>query len=962
VPRWGPAATAGDARASGARMEFKLNLEPHGQQHRTVETDAMLDRMRAMSAARGGLARVRAASAGAGGALQKAKFRAAEAGRNNIARVRRFEEKWNGWLKTQNTNYWLLISNVLYISVTLVALILSLLVMNEHVGDFRRNEYTLHERGSDGKPIAYKPCGMPTPDSMYLLQAIGALPAAGFDGASLEPDYKNWMQSVDRALCARLIPGQESPVYYEDISQCENEGLYSDYGHEHTEELLAFGYLMDDETVTPTVEDIEGDTVSVKFDLFEERACLESRVASTLTTPAKEVLYSKQQRQSYGDLKTRVGRAYIAAMPAFARYQKEREGCQAAVGFKDPFDDLCKHSCHLRKELKAAAADQHIMYDTAQGGLPEGTTFTKQLYRLMALSLAGYYDRYFNEGMCFRNSVQPNGERLDAIQFCGEAMAPNPVGDDESSTNKEAVTEYSVQNTKVSNSEQCGSADHLPPPPAPPMHRNDANVANDKLSSQVCAATLQYGLFEQGRLFGVPDILSPFVVDTRADRGLHFLAKWIYNAMYVNPMKKAGDILSDPKSKLEMYIAYRLSSTSIWCILVANVAGYMLVRSLAPFGVYILKMAGVKTNVPKTSIPGMEPEFEPIVLVRPQLGWPLYLAQITNLLLIYWIFFIDPAVQSHYYITTECDDWAGLGVHVPSGAYVTNWGKRRYARFGEHVIGILLVFTFLFVVFQQIIGRSMVSPAVRKAGTTVTLGSTSRLDKVALIMIAFALIIQILFITQSIVSGDDWYEAIKASDNDNATLFTFSKDALMSVWAAFWTSASIAWYRQKWAVDKLPMPFQLGWIAGSLLLLWMPVFHSAAYLSDEIDVAFTNGKGTEDTPRLIIYIFIYAFSGFWTGLLAIRLKAVWDAIPKRVGRKVGNVNNIQAEKFKIRQLIKRAKSAAAEQQDLNKYDWIAQTGSSAATFNVQGMTVPTATVPMQPGRKEDAVYMPLLPR
>ena len=295
-------------------MEFKLNLEPHGQQHRTVETDAMLNRMRAMSAARGGLARVRAASAGAGGALQKAKFRAAEAGRNNIARVRRFEEKWNGWLKTQNTNYWLLISNVLYISVALVALILSLLVMNEHVGDFRRNEYTLHERGSDGKPIAYKPCGMPTPDSMYLLQAIGALPAAGFDGASLEPDYKNWMQSVDRALCARLIPGQESPVYYEDISQCENEGLYSDYGHEHTEELLAFGYLMDDETITPTVEDIEGDTVSVKFDLFEERACLESRVASTLTTPAKEVLYSKQQRQSYGDLKTRVGRAYIAAM------------------------------------------------------------------------------------------------------------------------------------------------------------------------------------------------------------------------------------------------------------------------------------------------------------------------------------------------------------------------------------------------------------------------------------------------------------------------------------------------------------------------------------------------------------------------------------------------------------------------------------------------------------------------
>jgi len=940
-------------------MEFKLNLQPHGQ-HQTVETGAMIDRARA-------IARVRAASAGAGSAFDKAMVSASAAGRNNIARVKAFEAKWNGWLKTQNTNFWLLISNVLYIAVSLTTLILALLVMNEHVGDFRRNEYTLHDTGSDGKPIPYRPCGMPTPDSMYLLQAIGALPAAGVDGAALEPDYKKWMQSVDRALCARLIPGQENPLYYDDQAQCENPGLYNDYGVEHAEELLALGYLMDDDTITPTVDDIgDASLLEAKFDLFEERACLENRVGSTLTTPAKELFYSKQQRESYGDLKTRVARAYLAAMPAFARYQQERQGCQVGQDLKDPFDNLCKHSCHLRKELRAASQDQHIMYDTAQGGLTDGTTFTKQLYRLLALSLAGYYDRYFNEGLCFRNPVQQDGHRLEAMAFCGEGMASNPVGNVESNTNKVAVGEYSEQDTKISENGQCGNTGHHPPPPAPPIHRNDANVPNDKLSSQVCAATLQYGLFEHGRLFGIPDIFGPFVVDTRADRGLHFIAKWIYNAMYVNPMKKAGDILSDPKSKLEMYIAYRLSSTSIWVILVANVAGYMLIRAAAPFGVYILKMVGIRTNVPKSTIPGQEPEFEEIVLVRPQLGWPLYLAQFTNLLVIYWIFFIDPAVQSHYYITTECDDWAGLGVHVPSGAYVTNWGKRRFGRFGEHVIGILLAFTFVFVIFQQVIGRAMLSPSVRKSGTDIKLGTTARLDRVALIMIAFALVIQILFIAQSWVSGDEWYQGVKASDNSHATLFTFSKDALMSVWAALYTSASIAWYRQKWAVDKLPMPFQLGWMAGSVLLLWMPVFHQAAYLHDEIDVAFTNGKGTEDTPRLIICILIYAFSGIWTALLAVRLKAVWDAIPKRVGRKVGGANALNTEKSKIRQLIKRAKSAAAEQQNMNKYDWLTQLGTSANTFDVQGMKVPPATVPVHPtqtGRsKDDAVYMPLLPR
>ena len=49
-------------------MEFKLNLEPHGQ-HQMVDTGAMIDRARAM-------ARVRAASAGAGSAFDRAMVKA----------------------------------------------------------------------------------------------------------------------------------------------------------------------------------------------------------------------------------------------------------------------------------------------------------------------------------------------------------------------------------------------------------------------------------------------------------------------------------------------------------------------------------------------------------------------------------------------------------------------------------------------------------------------------------------------------------------------------------------------------------------------------------------------------------------------------------------------------------------------------------------------------------------------
>ena len=233
---------------------------------------------------------------------------------------------------------------------------------------------------------------------------------------------------------------------------------------------------------------------------------------------------------------------------------------------------------------------------------------------------------------------------------------------------------------------------------------------HDKLSAQVCAATLQYGLFEQGRLFGIPDVIAPFVIDNRVDRSLHFIGEWIYDAMYVTPTKKAGDILADPKSKLEMYIAYRLSSTSIWAILVANVAGYMMVRALAPTAVYILKFVGVTSNKRKSGdgrrftsrssccghnwvarVPGA---------VRQPAGHLLDLVDRPG----------DAVALLHH---DRVRGLAGLGVQVPSGAFGTTWGKRRYARFGEHLIGILLVLTFLFVLFSSVMGRALVDPLLR---------------------------------------------------------------------------------------------------------------------------------------------------------------------------------------------------------------------------------------------------------
>ena len=89
---------------------------------------------------------------------------------------------------------------------------------------------------------------------------------------------------------------------------------------------------------------------------------------------------------------------------------------------------------------------------------------------------------------------------------------------------------------------------------------------------------------EQGRLFGIPDVIMPFVVDNRVHRSFHFVAWVLYTLLYTDPEKDGGLTFADPKAKLELYIAYRLASSSIWAIIVANIAGFMMVRALVRSG------------------------------------------------------------------------------------------------------------------------------------------------------------------------------------------------------------------------------------------------------------------------------------------------------------------------------------------------------------------------------------------
>ena len=843
-----------------------------------------------------------------------------------------FKNRWHDWIFSSPPNIPLIVSNLVYVAVTLTALILTILVMEEHASDFRKNSLREFRDPSQVNEMLH-PCGMPTPDAKYLLQAIGAVGDSGGYDLFPEPSYKTWMQKIDRSLCSKLVPGADTHPDFPPAADCTG---HSDYGVDYVEELLTLGFLMDDDAITPDAEDYQdASKIEIKKTLLDGLACIHDKHSSE---DDRNTFYSKTQYDAYGDLKTRVARAYVAAMPAFSRYEKERLACQDyTTGKFDPFDTNCRHACHIKRELKSAAADQFSMYRSADAEQLHATVpFAKQLYRLLALSLAGYVDRLHNDGACFRNGMGSKGE-MNALDFCAEAMDENPgLAAEQGKTQKEAFTIFTETNEALSEKHQCKDAAVSPPPPAPPAFRAEVETlgTNDRIGPAVCAATLEYGLIDQGRLFGIPDVINPFVTDNHPRQGWRFFSRWIIDWLYYNPSDNGALVFADPKARLELYVGYRLASSSIWAILVCNCAGFWLARAAVPLFVAFLKAIGVRSNVHYVKrVNGVEQvlkEYKPIELYRPPPHFLVNAALVVTGFTVAGMLLLNPASNIHYYVSTDCTDWSGLGVHVPSGAWTSSWGRRRFERFGEYIIAFLLFITILTWMFQKFIGRALVSEVKKDAATDMEPGVTVRSKVVPFFLLGFAVLVQLFFSLQAGYAGGDWLEAAKGdsiADKNHDPVDTLAKDVLMAVWAAFWNAFAIGFYRQKWCIQMLPSLYQYAWMIACVLLVWVPTIQAYALLSDEVDDAFRDGNGSPDKGRRNRYIGIYVVSAVWTGLLIFRLLEVYKALAAKEKEFLDDESVADAKDAAIQNL---AAAEAADEAIDDAADWLTVSGPTGA--------------------------------
>ena len=331
-------------------------------------------------------------------------------------------------VRLAKTNLFLLLSNALVLAGLVYAGVLA-------VQSFDRAEATfLRMAQLEGDP---NPCALPSPDVYFLFQALDLAPTSAVHAVKRNA----WVANIENALCHAEF-GSTSSVGSDSAE------------YDYAKRLTTLASLFNNRTLRPP-ENFDDYATAVGQKAADhpwapvgERLLTEYLCTLTHNHSVAGAEYDNFNSKLYGDLVYRVSRAYLNAMPAFyklATSGKWPTDLGQSTG-ADVYDRTCMEQHHpfrsdiaptdcawigtIRRELAAAgtAAQSALMVGqhtkltpaTSVPANPDATADSPEydvggyyaasmprvdamLYRLLALTVVGHYDRTRNNRDCFRN-------------------------------------------------------------------------------------------------------------------------------------------------------------------------------------------------------------------------------------------------------------------------------------------------------------------------------------------------------------------------------------------------------------------------------------------------------------------------------------------------------------------------------------------------------------------------------
>ena len=779
-------------------------------------------------------------------------------------------ERLRKWALFRQPNYWYIFLNGLQILTCIVVLVYGFVCVQEARDDLKANvAFKLMDKPT---VVTVNPCGYPAPDMLHLLRLQGVYENSLGMPQLIEPDYNDWNTRVQGGMCA-------TDPYWTFVGNDKNT---DDENDEKAQLLHGLAAIMQNRRLEPT------DATDADHLLDVEKMML-----NDMCNTQANRSYSKRLETAFGDPLTRIARAYLAAAPAFRAYRKSQldaTDSSSCLGNNDPFGygedgrSRCGNADYINTVLQRAGS---IHNSARLAGIAENeqdghdgniwhsaTQFVsgplEMLYALYALSVINHYDKTLNDGMCFNNKEAGN-----TLAFCEDLYPDANDFNDYANHLPEYTTiqtnwgsnvldvnyyregdyaisygstSYSCLNPKTSGIIlESSLAVTSPSPPAPPPFRSYRGAKASEFATQYsgsndvrtatavknhvigsCAATMQYGLYDQERLFGLPDVLQPFQHDNRPDASLHFLGKWLADEYFLGPLNKV-DAFMRPVERLELYLAYRLASLSLWGSLVAVITGYFIGRSGVPFGAAIIAVALGTKNPRGRSSTIVQPESRSIYQ-----DFFTIITSLVALFVAYYTIFVDPSAQSYYPATPVCDDFVPYkAVHSSGGAYVTSWGKRRFNRYSEAVIGIVLIAMVIVPLFYS--ATKVFVTTRTKLKKSKRTGTSIRDTGITFVFWGCALTIIGAQAANCINSGNRWLkEAINAPYDTTLQNDRLSRDCLAVVLVSFWNGLAFAVNRASWVIREFSSRiYHIAFFGGCMFTVSLSLISYLALLPDE---------------------------------------------------------------------------------------------------------------------------------
>ena len=344
-----------------------------------------------------------------------------------------------------------------------------------------------------------------------------------------------------------------------------------------------------------------------------------------------------------------------------------------------------------------------------------------------------------------------------------------------------------------------GAAEYAPS--APPLAPGGDGAAGGPVHAAVldaCTHNLEWGLWDQARLFGLSDVVMPFEIGPREVVGFNTrsIGPLVIDALFTDPVKAATTQNKNPRFLMRMWTACRLTVATISMTMAGAALGFFLMFGALPLiGTILIQTLGFKDEATDAEFMMMPPELKNQVMYAISTG--------VSIPVVFWLLLVDPSHQTPYMVVDDCSVYAEK---KSGGAYLTTDFRNNYGIQADWIFGWVLIIVFVLPLTYSLLRCILLNRVLKKVDENK---DKSRVNSpgngnATMAMFVFAIANITIASILTTIRGLEWADLSDDAEyvGESFQAEWFADECQMVVLTGVFFGLSIGNITQRWAVER----------------------------------------------------------------------------------------------------------------------------------------------------------------